>query len=274
MCPVHGTCTVCPPAQTALNPQMRVTLCAVMCTSHPQCAAHCNPPSAAPCALCRTLHRPQHCLAPHPAPHQPQHPAPCTGHGTEHGTLHCAHLYHTAIGVGDVCVAVAITPRPQGGGYRGWGHAAPSSPMAQVGLPPPTGVVQARGAVQGRGRLCVFPCALQRKWPRGHFVQLGGSVGAPAPPQESPGADSNGDVVTVRMRATHVASRLRYVPQGPAQGRGWLRAAGSPWLGGPGGTLAQQAAMAPTTGTRCWARGWGHACRRRGFTLEAAGYST
>ena len=96
MCPVHGTCTVCTPARTALNLQTHVTVCAVMCTSHPQRAARCTPPAAAPYALDRTLHRPQHhtapctapCtshgtlhrtlhrLAPHPAPHQPQHPAP------------------------------------------------------------------------------------------------------------------------------------------------------------------------------------------------------
>lgn len=131
----------------------------------------------------------------------------------------------------------------------------PHLPWCTLGCLPPQEFCKHGRAVQGRGRLCVFPCALQRKWPQGHFVQLGGSVGTPAPPQESPGADSNGDVVTVRMRATHVASRLRYIPQGLAQGRGWLHVAGSPLLGGPGGTLAQQAAMAPTTGTRCWAGG-------------------
>lgn len=171
MCPVHGTCTVCPPAQTALNPQMRVMLCAVMCTLHPHCAAHCNPPSAAPCALCRTLHWPQHCLA--------LHPAPCTGHGTKHSTLDCTRLYYTAIGVGDVRVAVAITPHPQGGGYRGWGHAAPSSPMVHVGLPSPTGVVQAWWGCAGTGKATCFPLCFAEEMATGAFCAAGGVCGYP-----------------------------------------------------------------------------------------------
>lgn len=147
-------------------------------------------------------------------------------------------------------------------------------PWCTLGCLPPQELCRHGGAVQGQGRLRVFPCALQRKWPQGHFVQLGGSVGTPAPPQESPGADSNGDVVTVRMRATHDASRLCYSP------RVRLHVAGSPLLGGAWGDTGPASSHStdnwnPVLGWRLHpAGGWGHTWRRRGFTPEAAGYST
>ena len=106
MYPVHGTCTVCASARAALNPQTCITLCAVMCTSHPRHAVHYTPLSPAP--LHCTLHWPWHCLAPHPAPY--------TGRGIEHSTRRCTRLYHTAIRIGDARVAVAVTPHPPGRG--------------------------------------------------------------------------------------------------------------------------------------------------------------